>query len=497
MKYIADIIDRHDLVPNKFNLIASGTGTGKTEFIRRKLPLLYPEIKPCEILVVTSRSMIRDQQGLNEDVNAMLRINLDDMGIVRYWNNEDYVLKEEENVVHILNLNTFGKLIDSFSPRGAYLPNVKIVVFDECHSLFSDEYIAATFAIRVWIRQELVFGNRLIIGLTATPGIVDSFGYKIGNVIHDVLPANNVRYKAQHLTVTRFEHVVELYNERFYGQKVIILCKWIKDCRKLKEQIPKSEILCSRGNDNNTPRMDAIRNHILMNKALPTAETITKEEKAAGVLPINVLISTDTMREGINLSEESGIKAVICCLGDELHVVQFVGRCRFNVENLIVAYKHYASDNGVYSDEMNTQRYVNRGQHLLLDYIEDKSNRKWFDTIKHIVETPFEEIDRYKIDTDVERFVEEFDKRWTVDTTIPTKMQVEKLIRKEDHPAVMDLARECNLFGSAPELFYTFNSIAKYLCDKLGYGNDVTVVSINGKKQKYKYFFRRSTNEEE
>lgn len=53
------------------NLIVSGTGTGKTEFIRRELLHRFPEVEPSEVLYVTSRSMIRDQQSQYEGISRL------------------------------------------------------------------------------------------------------------------------------------------------------------------------------------------------------------------------------------------------------------------------------------------------------------------------------------------------------------------------------------------------------------------------------------------
>ena len=62
--YISDLIQTGDsFSPHCLNLIAAGCGAGKSYFVARHLPKLFPAINPCDMLFVTSRSITVDQQA--------------------------------------------------------------------------------------------------------------------------------------------------------------------------------------------------------------------------------------------------------------------------------------------------------------------------------------------------------------------------------------------------------------------------------------------------
>lgn len=93
---------------------------------------------------------------------------------------------------------------------------------------------------------------------------------------------------------------------------------------KMAAEVPNSAVLISQHANGYTQQMERVR------------ETIVRE----GVLgpKVDVLFATTTMREGVTLRPESGVRNVVTFLPDELHVSQFLGRCRFDVENLVVVY---------------------------------------------------------------------------------------------------------------------------------------------------------------
>ena len=84
--------------------------------------------------------------------------------------------------------------------------------------------------------------------------------------------------------------------------------------------------------------MDDIRSRIVNSQTIP--EYIYVRDHASGKQEkkkLDVLISTTTLREGFSLVEESGVRNVICCFPDDVHVTQFLGRCRYQVDCLVVA----------------------------------------------------------------------------------------------------------------------------------------------------------------
>ena len=119
------------------------------------------------------------------------------------------------------------------------------------------------------------------------------------------------------------------------------MCYSYRQCKKIKEKIPNSFILISKSNKKFTKEMNKIRQYIIDYESIPDTfiddDGIEKE--------LNVLITTSTMREGINLREYSGIKNIVCCFSDELHITQFVGRARYSIDNLVVADTYINADN--------------------------------------------------------------------------------------------------------------------------------------------------------
>lgn len=69
IKYISDYVDLNLLDKTKFNIISSGTGSGKTFFIANEFKNQLPDIKPYEILFVASRSLIVEQQSKVEGIS--------------------------------------------------------------------------------------------------------------------------------------------------------------------------------------------------------------------------------------------------------------------------------------------------------------------------------------------------------------------------------------------------------------------------------------------
>ena len=93
--------------PHSSNLFAAGCGTGKTWYIGNKLLRDFPHLKPQEVLFVTSRAMIVDQQIKNTSIS---KYNPKDIAIVKYWNGVTDTLDEVEHSG--IQVMTYDKLID-------------------------------------------------------------------------------------------------------------------------------------------------------------------------------------------------------------------------------------------------------------------------------------------------------------------------------------------------------------------------------------------------
>lgn len=481
-RYISDEIDINKFEHGQFNIIASGTGTGKTEFVRRTLLNEFPDVSPGQILYVTSRSMIRDQQGLLDGIN---KLDGESDSVIQYWNGDDELKEFSDSGIWIMNYNQLIHILDWWTPHeGKQLENIKIAIFDECHALFADNYIEDMSLVRLWIRERTRDERVLLIGMTATPGIMmQEYGRQIQKptVVNDEYLVN---YKAKNLIVTTLNNLLMLYVQRFQDEKVIILCQTVRDCNALHKYIRNSAVLVSTKNEAYTPEMELLRRFILEHNKLPDT-TAELGDEGDDVHPIDVLITTSSMREGININKDSGINTVICCQSDEIHVKQFVGRCRYSIVNLVVVH-NYVSTVGRAKDQ-----YIFNARTAFANYIKDKTDREWFDSISDIVECKFEEIERFMIDAKEDGFVEWFDRTCVVkEGMTPAEIEARE-ITKYGMIDIAEKAWECRLFGQNPEV-YTFNATVSYIRDRLGYRVETHRKTVDGDRYTYKVFYKEN-----
>lgn len=486
-KYISDVIIGDEFLPGQLNIISSGTGTGKTEFVRRTLLDKFPDLKPEEVLYITSRSMTRDQQAELDGIDVL---GSDDIDVIKYWNGEISELKGiQETGIRIMNYNQLARILDFCEPaEGELLQKIKLAVFDECHSLFSDDFIEGMGIIRQWVRERIRDKEILLIGMTATEGILRHNSQRFGGKIKKVNKEHIVNYKAKHLICGYYADLpILLMSGRLTG-RTIILCPSVRECQRINSFYYNSVVMVSQQNKSYTENMEVLRRFIVENETLPEDTSIFPEGYPRGVHPIEALITTTSMREGINLREGSGIENVICCITDEMHVKQFMGRCRFNVENLVVLHRHHPGDNKYHGD------YIADSRRKFAQYIYDKNDREWFDTISEIVDVGFEEVERYLLDPDDEAFCQWVDQMWACASDADNEEKIAKRIFDYDYDQFEDYAFRCRLFGRDTKK-YTFNAILRYMC-KLGYSYDAGRSMIGDKKASYKVIIKEKQNEE-
>ena len=177
------------------------------------------------------------------------------------------------------------------------LNRVKVIIFDECHTLFSDaNFIKDMEMLKVWIRDNLYIGNKIFIGLTATPNIIEYYQKEWGVSINKLNDEVLVNYKVKQLHCTDFDTIPYIVTTQIEG-KTMIMCYSYNQCLKLKERIPNSFILTSKSNKKFTKEMNKVRQHIIKYESLP--DTFMDDDGVEKEL--NVLIVTSTLREGVNL----------------------------------------------------------------------------------------------------------------------------------------------------------------------------------------------------
>ena len=460
-----------------FNIIYSGTGTGKTKFVAcGGLLSFFPDVQPSQVLWITSRSAIRDQQSAIEKIKSL---GYGEHPIIRYWNmNPGYENIDISERLNIMNIQELIYILERTCNPVNFLDNIRLVVFDECHAIYADTFMKDISAIRMWIKEELKYNlsGKTFVGLTATPGIMFYAMRTYGVHMHVVNPEPIFRYKAKHLICTERQNIISiLESERFTG-KTIIMSNTVLFANKLAKRLEGAEALCSKSSPHFTPRMRLLREYIIEHEELPPYRGIIDEEHPEDRTPIKYLITTSTFREGINLKESSGVRNVVCCFPDELHVIQFAGRCRNNIDNLVVL----DNSTGVNAQE---HEYISYQRSLFGAFMQESKykerknvNREWFNTIAGIVDEDFEDIEvTFTSPPKTNDFFSEVDKKFVgKEFQMPSE-------------ALCELAWHYRIFGEYKEP-YTNRKILYYLREN-GYemterrSNGIRYKTITGRKK--------------
>ncbi len=482
--FVSDVIDVEDFKQGEFNLISSGCGTGKTYFVGHTLPEKMSGVARHEMLLVTSRSLTVDQQIR---VDGITRFNKYDNKLVRNWNGE------EDDLDYIIDggirAMTYDKIIRIITERNAIgyetLSAVKIIVFDECHTLFSDRFIRDIGALRVWIRETLYDAKKILIGLTATPDIVffnqKSWGVKINSVNKGVIPG----YVAKRMICTDFNSIPGLVCGSILSGKTMIMCKSVADCYALSEQIPNSFVLISASNKEKTPEMLRIRKIIAKDETIPDTHRVERGFNDDGIMeydeyPLNVLITTSTAREGFNLKKQSGIRNIISCYADSMSVVQFCGRARYNIDTLVVAYTPKKSDN------LSTDGFVRTQENLFKDFLHSREMCRWYQGVSHLVEGTAADVLRYVLGVGESKFIKYINRKWLVPQGVTGKDRDRyKIWRDEDKSEIVKKAIECNVMAMPPSAV-RFITVINVLKDCLGYVVDNGRQRFNGELHTYR-----------
>lgn len=449
MEYISQCIDLNKVKTDSFNLIAAGCGTGKSYFACTALKKHYPDIRANEMMIVTSRAMTVYQQSNYQDVRKYVS------DIIPYWRGEEEMYRN--NGIQIM---TYDKLIDILLYQNdkefETLSSVKLVVFDECHAIFSDEYIHGMTGLQVWIRGCLYQKDKIIFGMTATP---DYFLYKsnlLGLKINVMNKDCLIRYKAKRILCTSYWDLPYIINRELIG-RTIVMCGSLKQCEWLHANIPESEILTSRLNKNNTARMDAIRDMIVEHGTFPN--------------DIKVLICTSTAREGYSISPESGVKNVVCTIATYLNVIQFSGRVRADLDNIIVGDRTNCDyENADYFQKQRSDFYLFR---------KGKSN-KWADDMKDLTAG---KVMVYKAIPDATEF-----------RSVINSMLGKEIYEKSDKQKICESFKICKL-SSLPSKRISYMTAIHWIEENMQDEYEVIsgVKSVNGSTRSYRKILRRAS----
>lgn len=407
--------------------------------------------------------MIKDQQAKNPNTT---KYNPRSDKVLDYWNgNED---NEGYLSDHGISLMTYDRLVsillDGCDEEYESLKNVKIVIFDECHTLFSDTFIHNIDLVIQWTLDKIYAGDRYIIGLTATPTIVEYNAKRLGGRINRMNKNMIIQYQAKQMICTDFDTIPYLVSSNKLKGKTLILCASIADCMKLQESLKNAAVIVSPNAPEYTASMQYLRDYIVDYESLPEYFDYPVGEGIFEKRKLEVLITTSTMREGVNLREESGIRNVISCFTDELHVTQFAGRCRYNLDTIVIANTYVRSDN------LRPDEYLQSSRLLFKKYWENKKNIAWFNTVSHLVTHDCYGVHRFVLGSDDVRFIEFINKYWLVPKGVGVEEAKAYCIHtSEQKEGIRTMAINCNLFPLLYARSVTFSRVIGLLEDSLGY----------------------------
>ena len=222
--------------------------------------------------------------------------------------------------------------------------------------------------------------------------------------------------------------------------------------------------------------MSRIRDYIAQYEELPACYY----DDVGVAHELDVLITTSTFREGFNLRETSGVRNVVSCMTDELHVTQFVGRCRYNIDKLVVA------DTFVHSDNFKRNPYIYASQQRFKEYMANKECAAWFQAIAHLVAHDAYGTKKFVLGSDDVRFISYINSHWLVPKgTSGETAKKFRIWRDQDKQAIVNMAAECRLFPICKSKV-TFVKVMTMLNNTFGYEIEQGRAMIEGRKHTYR-----------
>lgn len=493
--YISDVVRAQDAELGKFNLICSGCGTGKSHFVMHTLLEQLPDVKPEEVIFVTSRAVTVEQQAKSQGV---VKFDPCDINLINYWNCDE---RATQDVGSQIRLMTYDKIIYILkacnTPEQKTLDAIKVVIFDEVHTLFSDMFIQDMAALQVWIRDTIYDANKLLIGMTATPEILYYHAKQWGVSVKRLNRSTLMAHRAKQMLCTHFEAIPTLIEEHLQG-KTLVLCSSVAACERLRAQIPNSAMLISKNNPKFTPEMQVIRDYIVEHERFPDtyleptdAELIRRGRGARPSIvsdiprALKVLLVTTTAREGYNLREDSGVRNIISCYGDSLHLAQIAGRARYDLDMLVVAKTRLPYDN------YNTKDFLAQQRKLFEDYLSDPLKTEWCSTVEHLVQHDMRDTKRFILGSDVDAFVRFVDEKWLVPAgATELEQKSYRLWMDEDKQELVAKCIACKMFH-LPKRDITFQRVISLLENHLGYEVMTGRLKQDGVRYTYKLIVGR------
>lgn len=446
---VSDLVDIDKIKEGKINMVVAGCGTGKSYFAFKTLPEKL-NVRPEEILVVTSRTITKDQQKDDKKYNIK-EVKLKDLYLYysaienESLNNNVRRLVNHERKVHICTYNYFSQYI----LESVVLPGIKIIIFDEIHSLLTDIMYNKTL-LNVWENIDTLIKDKVIIGMTATD-IEIKENRKLRRKLNYLLDEPFYLYKIQNTfnIVTKTRYINNILNN-LQGNTLYMTLS-TKDALKVGHK-ENSRCIISQYHEANTEEMEELRKYIKKYKMLPN--------------DCNMLAGTSCIREGFEFKEESNINNVVIESSDPNTIIQFIGRYRGNINNVYIVYNYY-SELKKYQDNLtHSQKIYHNEFKRLINY----NNMKWTKYFSNVVNKDTIKFNIIKDAGVQDNFIMYINNNW-----------LDKLIyTKEDKEIIVSKSIEYGLNKDETHK-HTFNSLMKYL-ESEGYHIHKKIKKVKGIK---------------
>lgn len=285
-RYISDIVTEEEIRTWKIGqryLIKSGTGSGKSYFIRSNL-YNYCKAKGFRILLFSNRNILKNQ-------------NLVEIG------------DEKSDTITAVNYQYVESQISNNNQTlDYYYNNFKILVFDECHYVFNDsQFNRFSDAVLQTIANPPK--NKIVLLLTATPQVLLKY--------YD-FPKENV-YDMR----TNYNYVTQLsfYNQKQTPEGVVqslpegekcLYFGTAQDAWELKNKFDDSSFVCSQSNQ-------LYKSSIVS----PVIDQIVSKSSFESRL----LAATKILDNGVNLIDPD-LKTIVLDILDPVTLLQAIGRKR-------------------------------------------------------------------------------------------------------------------------------------------------------------------------
>ena len=277
----------------------------------------YAEVKPEEMLMLSPRKVIKNQQLKNKNTVIV--------------SDEGNLLEDNTNKIRVSTAQGFGRMIANGDIR-----NYRVVILDEIPTLFLEVFAEDLRIVLDWLKEQK---NTIVIGLTATPELllkyVDEFQFE--NVCLPLPP----KYQSDKMTVFINGQTVETYVRDELMPKVdgnnkaLVYIQSAKDCYKMAQTYKNSGFFISDYNESYIEEDKAgVKVYIAdVMKESGIKDFIIEEEK----LPddIDILFMNASAREGMNLKDEN-IKYIVVVASDTLTIQQVIGRQRGDLKEITI-----------------------------------------------------------------------------------------------------------------------------------------------------------------